>query len=94
MRAEIARRQIAIGAVDFIEAAPRYSIAWTSDILLEIGARRRDTSSAADIGQLTASIDSLKAQKVQKEAERNKAIESIKVEKQLVDVMVERVGHV
>ena len=91
VRAEIARRQIAIGAVDSIEAAPG-----TLSLGPRISRRRsvleEDRVLAADIGQLTASIDSLKAQKVQKEAERNKAIESIKVEKQLVDVMVERVG--
>ena len=91
LRAEIARRAIAIQSANVDGGSAPPSIGWGSETPPDIRSREERVL-AADLAQLDASIASLKAQKVQKVAERDKSLASIKVEGNLIAAETERLG--
>lgn len=87
-RAEIARRRAAIEVAE--STVPKsITIKWSPEIPPEIRSREERVL-AADVSQLDSSLGSLRAQKIQKEAERDKAAASIQTEIALVSTLAER----
>ncbi len=89
-RAEAIRRRAAIDTVRSNQLkAPL--LAWGEDISLAVRSREESVL-LGDLVQLSSTLDSLEAQKRQKEAERDRLKNTIAAEKNLIATVVERVN--
>jgi hemolysin D len=91
LRAEIARRKTAVQSAATGAHLTELSVDWPTDVPTEVRTREQRVLEA-DIAQLRASIKSLEAQKVEKEAERDKAAASIASANETISINTERVG--
>ena len=90
-RAEILRRQAAVKAARQDPVDVKITVPWTDDIPQAVRGREEDALHS-DLATLAATIDNLKAQKAEAEAQRDKYAGAIVPQKQVNTLLDERVG--
>ena len=89
-QAETLRRQAALAAAERRVLSPPPVIKWPAEIAPNLR-DREERVLAADLGQLSATLASFKAQEAQKAAERDMLVQTIETQKKLVATLQERV---
>ena len=90
LRAEIVRRKAALAAAAARRFEPSPPIAWDDGASPPLR-EREDAVLAADLGQLSAQLASIEAQRQQKQAERDQLVKTIETQKRLIATLQERV---
>jgi hemolysin D len=90
-RAEIMRRRVAIAEAGKDKIDTKVPITWDAEIPKDVR-EREESALRADLASLVATLDSLAAQKKEKEAERDKAANSMESQKKVIDLIIEHVG--
>lgn len=90
-RAEITRRRVAVAEAEKDKIDPKTPIAWDAEIPKEVR-EREEGALRSDLSNLIATLDSLAAQKKEKEAARDKAAASMESQKKVIDLIAEHVG--
>ncbi|MCX8255766.1 MAG: HlyD family type I secretion periplasmic adaptor subunit, partial [Beijerinckiaceae bacterium] len=87
-RAEVQRAQVEIAAARVDNVDPATKIKWAPEVPADVRARE-DAVARADLANLAAQIETLRAQKASREAERDKFVKNIAAQKALVAVTQE-----
>jgi len=90
LKVEMARRRVAIEAARSQSLTPLPAIAWPADVPPALR-DREERILAGDLGQLTATLASLAAQRRQKEIERDRLGDTIAAQRSLLQTLQERV---
>ncbi len=91
LKAEVARRVVAVGAVQKDPVAIHDSVAWADDIPAPIRARE-DGVLRTDLAETAAAIADLQSQRVAKITSQDKFTANIVAEKSLIEARTERTG--
>ena len=92
-RSEVQRAEVEIKAARATDVNPKTKIAWGDDIPAQVRARE-DAVARADLAKLAAQIATLRAQKAQREAERDRYKTNIVAQKALVAVTQENLAMI
>ncbi len=91
LTAEVARRSVAISAVQKDPVAVHDTVAWAADIPASVRARESDVL-RTDLAQVSAAIADLQAQRAAKSTSRDRFAANIAAEKSLIEARTERTG--